>query len=239
MTSFWSAHCRTKSGTLLTKGTVSMALTCTAPSMRPEARSSPRRSTSKHFFSLTRLKTVIGSMCSMPAMVGTLFGHGGGTYGWRPVCGIVSELVADACCETDRNGSCCCCPPVGSCCTNCVPSCIASSSATWAASPSARDCTGRPIPSQARKPPESIATRWCGSACCLYQFAHCGARCAEYWQVKTMRGCSAHCCASSWMRPRMEPAPIAGMWMDPSMRPAARSSPRTSTRMQLSSSSRL
>jgi len=62
-----------------------------APSMMPEARSSPLKSTNMHFFSCSKLLTMLGSMCSTPANVGTLFGHGGGTYGWRPVCGATAD----------------------------------------------------------------------------------------------------------------------------------------------------
>mmetsp|Transcript_37538 Transcript_37538/g.116770 ORF Transcript_37538/g.116770 Transcript_37538/m.116770 type:complete len:227 (-) Transcript_37538:163-843(-) len=111
ITRLWSAHLFTNLGTLVVNGTVSMAGSCTAPSIRPEALSSPRRSTRMHCLPFNSSCTRVGSMCSTSLIVGTVFGRCGGTYAGRPACTeppagwvrLSPSVCSSSCC------SCCCC----------------------------------------------------------------------------------------------------------------------------------
>mmetsp|Transcript_131045 Transcript_131045/g.355644 ORF Transcript_131045/g.355644 Transcript_131045/m.355644 type:complete len:334 (+) Transcript_131045:581-1582(+) len=219
-----------------------MAGSWTAPSMRPAARSSPRKSTSKHLWFWSSSCTVSGSKFSTFSTVGTMLGR---FTGAQPGVAATGPDAASGAAGTGGFGAAPGMqnPPPGTPArhpsTNLCPSCNATSSAFFAFSLSAGMATGRPTASQPRKPPESIPTRCRGPVFSRYQFAHCGARCAEYWQKNTTSGRSAHCSTSSGHRPRKPPTPAAGTCSAPSMRPAIRSSPRRSTRRHFSSLRRL
>mmetsp|Transcript_50553 Transcript_50553/g.118039 ORF Transcript_50553/g.118039 Transcript_50553/m.118039 type:complete len:264 (+) Transcript_50553:1714-2505(+) len=237
--------------------------------MTPAALSSPRRSTKMPLFSFSIFCTASGSMWVTVSKVATRFGHSGGVYFFfcTTFLGAV-EATLDAVelgfLDPARLSRSCTPLPVRAAgamlllvpgvvvdprlapfliltsLTKSVPSFKASLSSSLASSLSAKPFTGKPCDSQPRKPPDRMATFCLELVFCRYQFAHCGARCAEYWHVKITSSLSDHCLTNSGTRPGKAtfPPSNAGTCTAPSMSPAARSSPRTSTNTQLLPSTR-